>query len=120
MSLDGECLGTISSDSSEQQQQQYIQQQYGGYAAMGGAQQPPADINPRTGLDAARLTSQFQRPSAELVRGLAVMQQLLCRCRVWLHWSTNRACHQCDVCMACSQIWGFQLSGGSRYDAASN
>jgi hypothetical protein len=76
---DGECLGTISSDSSEQQQQQYMQQQYGGYAAMGGAQQPPADINPRTGLDAARLASQFERPSAELVRVLLgqLQQRLL-------------------------------------------
>ncbi|WIA12339.1 hypothetical protein OEZ85_012390 [Tetradesmus obliquus] len=64
----GECLGTISSDSSEQQQQQqYAQQQYGGYAAMGGMQQQPADINPRIGLDAARLAGQFERPSAELL-----------------------------------------------------
>jgi hypothetical protein len=70
-------LGTISSDSSEQQQQ-YTQHQYGGYAAMGSVQQPPADINPRTGLDAARLASQSQRPSAELVSGVAGVQQLLC------------------------------------------
>jgi hypothetical protein len=66
---DGECLGTISNDSSEQQQQ-FMQQQYGGYTAMAGMQQPPADINPRTGLDAARLAAQFERPSAELVSSL--------------------------------------------------
>jgi hypothetical protein len=77
-------LGTISSDSSEQQQQQYTQQQYGGYAAMGGVQQPPADINPRTGLDPARLANQFQRPSAELVSDSAGVQQLLYRDRAWL------------------------------------
>lgn len=66
---------------------------------MGGMQQPPADINPRIGLDAARLAGQFERPSVELVRGLCAQ----CSNSLSLLSLDRLAAAACSVTVAAAQ-----------------